>query len=127
MLSPFRQLHFYENVFGKDAQEFKFKRFMGAENAGLTKGKNYRPFGGGTTYCPGKFVAKQEVFMFVAVVLARFDIATITTAPGNIDKLKIDGGDKKRQVFPRLDHMKPSLGVMGPVAGDDLLLHVTPH
>lgn len=119
MLSPFRQLHFDATVFGDDAQEFKFDRFLGTENAGLVKGKSFRPFGGGPTYCPGRFVAKQEVFMFVATVLARFNLSTTT---------QHTTGSKKEegQAFPRLDRKKPSLGVMGPVAKNDFLVHVTP-
>lgn len=33
----------------------------------------------GTAYCPGRFLAKREVYMFVATVLFRFDIKL---APG---------------------------------------------
>lgn len=126
VLSPFRQLHFDENVFGDDVHEFRFDRFLGIENEGLAKGKSYRPFGGGSTYCPGRFVAKQEVFMFVAAVLARFDISTVATTTEHTRWLNNGKEKEERQAFPRLDHRKPSLGVMGPVGGDDLLLHVTP-
>lgn len=110
----------------KDAQEFKFDRFLGAENAGLVKGKSYGPFGGGSTYCPGRFVAEQEVFMFVATVLASFDISTVATAIEDNKGLKKGRGVKEGQAFPRLDYKKPSLGVMGPAAGNDLHLQVTP-
>lgn len=130
VLGPFRQLHFDETVFGDDAQEFKFDRFLGAENAGLAKGKSYRPFGGGSTYCPGRFMAKQEVFVFVVAVLARFDISMATTATEHAKALKKERGKERRkeygQAFPRLDLGKPFGGVLGPVDGDDLLLHLTP-
>ncbi|MCJ1268396.1 hypothetical protein MMC22_008284 [Lobaria immixta] len=94
----------------KDAQEFKLIRFLGVANAGLAKGKSYRPFGGGSTYCPGRFGAKQEVFMFVATVLARFDISTVATAIKDTKGLEKGRGVKEGQAFPRLDHKsRPSV------------------
>lgn len=126
LLSPFRNLHFDEKIYGEEAQEFEFERFMGVRNAELAKKKNNRPFRGGTTYCPGIFGAKRKVFMFVVVVLTRFNIATVNTAAGNTEKLKTDLVKMEKQAFPRLDHLKLSSKVMDPVAGDDLVLHVTP-
>ena len=106
LMSPFRQLHFDEGIFGADAQRFVPERFIRDE--GLVRSKGFRPFGGGTTHCPGRFVAKQEVFMFVAVVLHRFEVRL---APGE-------------QAFPVLERKKPSLGVMDPVEGDDVVVEV---
>ncbi|KAL8768270.1 MAG: hypothetical protein Q9194_005746, partial [Teloschistes cf. exilis] len=48
---PYRQLHFNEDVFGADAKEFKSERFL--QNPELARHPSFRPFGGGTTYCPG--------------------------------------------------------------------------
>ena len=112
VLSPFRQLHFDEKVFGDDAQHFDADRFL--KNKDLARSKSYRPFGGGTTYSPGRFVARQEVYMFVAVISRRFDIE-LAPKKGGLG-----------QVFPALDRKKPSLGVMGPVSGDDVLVTVRP-
>lgn len=106
LMSPFRQLHFDERIFGPDAQRFVPERFLRDE--GLVRSKGFRPFGGGTTHCPGRFVAKQEVFMFVVVVLHRFEV-------------RLAGGT---QTFPSLERKKPSLGVMDPVDGDDVLVEV---
>lgn len=64
--------------------------------------------------------------MFVVVVLARFDIASEFTATGNNDGLKTDRRGEGGQAFPRMNQAKPSLGTMKPVAGDDVLLRVTP-
>ena len=111
-MSPFRQFHFDPAIYGDDVEKFVPERFMRDEV--LVKGKGYRPFGGGTTYCPGRFVAKQEVFCFVATVLQRFDVKLASQGV-------IKGGE---QAFPRLDRKKPSLGVMDPVKGDDVILRV---
>ncbi|MCJ1471274.1 hypothetical protein MMC07_009922, partial [Pseudocyphellaria aurata] len=130
VLGSYQQLHYDESVFGDDTQEFKVDRFLRPENAGLTKGKSFRPFGGGPTYCPGRFVAKQEVFVFVAAVLARFDISMATTAPEHANGPKKGGGEERGtesgQTFPRIDRAMPFGGVMPPIEGDDMILHLTP-
>lgn len=102
VLIPYRQLHFNENAFGDDVRMFNPDRFL--RNKSLNRNPSYRPFGGGSTYCPGRFIARQEVVAFVALVLYRYDI----TLAGS------DAG------FPAIEEMKPCLGVMGPVDGTDL-------
>lgn len=107
IIIPYRQLHFNEAVFGPTAGVFDPERFL--KNKALARSPSYRPFGGGSTYCPGRFIAKQEVVAFVALVLHRYDI-----------KLA-EGVDKG---FPALEEMKPCLGVMGPREGEDVFLQV---
>ncbi|KAL8791891.1 MAG: hypothetical protein Q9195_005467, partial [Heterodermia aff. obscurata] len=92
LMSPFRQLHFDETVFGPEVQRFVPERWIRDE--GLGRSKAFRPFGGGTTHCPGRFVAKQEVFMFVVVVLHRFEV-------------RLKGGEEG-QGFPGVEREKPS-------------------
>ena len=62
----------------------------------LVHSSNWRPFGGGQTLCPGRFMAQQTVLTFVAMVLHKFDI-----------------GLAWPQRFSRVDQEKPVLGVMG--------------
>ena len=105
ILIPYRQLHFDEEVFGTDAQELDPERFLKTKT--LARSPSYRPFGGGSTYCPGRFIARQEVVAFIGIVLNRFRVTLAT-----------------EQSIPRLEEMKPCLGVMGPVARDDLTVRV---
>ncbi len=105
-LLPYRQLHFDPAVFGADVKTFNAQRFL--DNSALGRSPSYRPFGGGITYCSGRFIARREVYAFVALVLKRFDVAV---------------QDSKRH-FPRLDETTPSLGVMGPISGDDVMLTI---
>lgn len=79
----------------------------------LGRCSSYRPFGGGSTYCPGRFIARQEVIVFVAYVLKRFDVELL------------EPGKTLSTGFPRVEEMKPCLGVMGPVEGDDLKVTIT--
>ena len=105
LMIPYRQLHFDEAVFGQDVESFNAERFLKRKN--LAKSPSWRPFGGGRTLCPGRFMAQQSVFIFVAMLLNRFDVTLATP-----------------QSFPRPDEGKPVLGVMG--SKDDLAVRLTP-
>lgn len=98
---PYRQLHFQESVFGPRVQEFHPDRFLGDKSPGSTP--DFKPFGGGVTYCSGRFVARREVLAFVALMFRRYDVSL---------------ADPK-EALPRLDEQKPTLGVIGPVKGDE--------
>ena len=111
VLIPYRQLHFDEAVFGQNAAEFDPDRFLA--NRELTKHASFRPFGGGTTYCAGRHVAKREVLTFVALAIHRFEIDVVGGITG-----------KTQQTFPKSDIKKPCLGVIPPVAGEDLQVSI---
>lgn len=53
VMIPYRQLHFNEDVFGKDVNDFDPKRFL--KDDSLQRSPSWRPFGGGITMCPGRF------------------------------------------------------------------------
>ncbi len=107
VLLPYRQLHFDESVFGENAAQFDAERFFTRPE--LSKSPSFRPFGGGTTYCSGRHVAKREVLTFVALALYQYDIEVAAKVL-----------DPTHQGFPRCDVKKPCLGVLPPVAGDDV-------
>ena len=105
LMIPYRQLHFDESVFGSDTQGFKSDRFLKDKN--LTRGGSWRPYGGGTTQCPGRFAAKQVVISFVAILLKRFHV-------------QVNGS----QQLPKGQLGKPVLGIMG--SKGELQVRVTP-
>lgn len=105
IIAPFRQLHFDPTVYGHDSHVFDPDRFL--RDKTLTRGASYRPFGGGTSYCPGRFLAKQEVKAFIAMVLHRFEFS-------------LDG----KQDLPLIEDGKPTTGIAGPVNGDDVYVRV---
>ena len=104
---PFRQMHFNDSVFGPDVDAFDPERFIKSKN--LVHSSSYRPFGGGISYCPGRFIARQEVAVFVALLLKMYDVEV--------------AGDGK---FPELDSGKPTTGLMSLKEGEDVLLKLTP-
>jgi cytochrome P450 len=111
IIIPYRQMLFNRDVFGADAGEFNVERFLA--NKSLASNPSFRPYGGGTTYCPGRFLAKTEVLSAVAVAAARFDMELVT-----------EGYQGRGVGFPLLEMKKPCLGIMGPVDGDDVVVRV---
>jgi cytochrome P450 len=115
LLIPYRQLHLNKAIFGADADTFDINRFI--KNTKLAQSPSYRPFGGGVTYCPGRFLAKQEMFMALAFLLCRHDVQLPP-----MSKADEKGHGQK---FPRMDELKPGIGIIGPVKGDDLVIRLT--
>lgn len=93
LMIPYRQLHFDASVFGPDVETFHAERFLKDKN--LTNGSSWRPYGGGTTQCPGRFAAKQVVLSFLAMLLKRFHVSV-----------------DRPQPFPKAQLGTPVLGIM---------------
>jgi hypothetical protein len=106
LMIPYRQLHFDQGVFSKTAESFDHERFL--KNVNLTQNSNWRPFGGGNTMCPGKYMAKRSVLLFIAMLLQRFDI-------------EMDG----YQPIPAPEEGKPVLGLMSVKDGEELRVRLT--
>lgn len=111
VLIPYRQILMDEAVFGPDAANFNPTRFLNDKS--LAKSLSFKPFGSGTTHCPGRFLAQKEILMFIALALSRFDLHKAT-------------GISTNNSFPRLELKKPCLGIMAPVKGDDIIVRVKP-
>jgi cytochrome P450 len=108
LLIPSHELHLDESNFGHNAGEFDAERFLRSKN--LSRSPSYGPFGGGTTYCTGRLLARQEVLTFVAAVLCRFEIEPVAR-DGEVG-------------FPKMEEGKPTLGVAGPIEGSELFVRV---
>ncbi|KAH8722684.1 cytochrome P450 [Phaeosphaeriaceae sp. PMI808] len=102
IMMPQRQLHYNSQVFGSDVAAFDAERFL--SNPKIKKSGCYRPFGGGTTLCPGRHLAKVTSFAFVAAFIGRFEI----------------GLDGERQKFPVPTEGNPSIGLIDVKPGTDL-------
>ncbi|CAG8958377.1 hypothetical protein HYFRA_00011054 [Hymenoscyphus fraxineus] len=101
--APTRQLHFDSLVFGDHSEDFDAGRFL--RNKELSKSGSFRPFGGGITHCPGRWLAMKEILVCVALVITRFEVELV-------------GG----QDFPKIDTKMLALGVLPPVKGEDVLV-----
>ena len=119
VLMPYRLLHYDQEVWGANASVFDPDRFLHKKE--LARDPNYRPFGGGQHMCPGRFVAKQAIFTFIALTLSRYDLCL----EGD-DKLDGTWGSEKergsKHRFPRAEDLKPGLATLGPREGDDVFV-----
>ncbi|KAI2469099.1 cytochrome P450 [Annulohypoxylon bovei var. microspora] len=108
LMIPYRQLHFDEDVFGPGINEFRPARFgfdvtatgrkENKENGAhqnLTRGDSWRPFGGGVTMCPGRYIAKRSIHIFIALLLHRYDVESVGP-----------------RTVPEAEMGKPVLGIM---------------
>ena len=100
-----RELLMDEDTFGIDAQKFQWDRFL--QNNELLRSPAYSVFGGGNGSCAGRLLAHAQVLSFVALALTRFDFEVVE--PGGL---------------PNLDTKTPGQVLMGPVAGQDVRMHV---
>lgn len=111
ILIPFPQLHYNKAVFVNEPSYFDRQRFLNERN--LRNSPSFKPFGGRVNYCPGCFLAKQEMLVFVAWILNHFWINVAT----------VDLQDENKctpRLFPKLDESTPALGVNAPVKGSDV-------
>lgn len=109
VMVPTRELHLNPNVFGPTSNQFQPERFMDSGKVDLTKSSSFRPFGGGISHCPGRFIAQQEIKMVVVLLLRNWDIEF--------------AGDGR---MPELETKIPTTGIMGPKEGGDVLLRMMP-
>ncbi|MCJ1320748.1 hypothetical protein MMC15_006089 [Xylographa vitiligo] len=101
-----RELLLDAAAFGADATAYNPARFL--DNEPLLRSKSFTPFGGGAMLCPGRFMARDEVLLFVARALGRFDLRVV-----------------EGRGFPRLDvRTAAGVGILGPVGGDDVVVRV---
>lgn len=114
LIIPYRQLHLEQRIFGEDNLTFRPSRFQNNGKSSKTgervRMEHFRPFGGGSTICPGRFITKRVVVLFVALILRRFDIS-------------MAGG---HQPMPTAEEWRPVLGVIDVKPGDDMRIRLTP-
>jgi cytochrome P450 len=108
LLMPFRQGHFDSDIFGQDAATFNPRRFL---TKTLSRSTSWKPFGGGLAWCPGRFMAQREVYMFIGLVLLRFD-------------LDLHSPDNRTPVFPTIDETFPYGGILAPKPGQRVMVEI---
>ncbi|KAL8728485.1 MAG: hypothetical protein Q9166_005383 [cf. Caloplaca sp. 2 TL-2023] len=76
---PMGVLHHDPNAWGDDAGDFRPDRFLHfidepGRGEKQSQAHAFRPFGGGTSLCPGRHVAALETMALTAMMVLRFDI-----------------------------------------------------
>ncbi|CAG9990137.1 unnamed protein product, partial [Clonostachys byssicola] len=112
---PLSQLHRNQDVRGIEPLVLDSARFR--DSPKLLNSKSFRPFGGGQTICPGRFLAKQSIKYTIASLFMRFDLGIDVEMTR-----KAVGGDGSKLNFPQMDSTKPNPGASLPVQGQDVYL-----
>ena len=103
VLIPSGIIHADTDTWGPDAAVFDPHRFMPDRKKAPPAA--FRGFGGGSLMCPGRHFAATEVMVFVATMVAGFEVV-----PKNGETWDI----------PEPDKFRPSLGVLKPIDGRDV-------
>lgn len=75
----------------------------------MLKNPSFRPWGGGITMCPGRFLAKRSIYAFLALLLSKYDVVAAEQS-----------GETIR--FPKGNDTTPSPGVTPVAMGEDMIL-----
>lgn len=105
LVMPYRPLHLDSNVFGPNLDQFNSDRFLNKPI--LTQNFSFRPWGGGSALCLGRFLVRRTICAFVAMALHEFEISVV-----------------EGQTFPRRDEVTPNLELIVPLLRDDLMIRV---
>lgn len=81
---PTRVVHTDTSLWGSDADDFNPRRFMKNSGSHKAPAAAFRVFGGGTTLCPGRHFATNEVLAVASMFIMRYDMAPQTQS-GNWD------------------------------------------
>lgn len=112
MVIPYRQMMLDENTFGDDVHVFRYERFL--QNPSLQKHPNYRPFGGGSSLCPGKALAQKEILTFVALALGKFQVRL------SDEVIEMRGNGERAKCVPEMNTKTPCIGIMAPTGDGDV-------
>lgn len=77
ILMPNSVQHFDPNIWGADVNEFNYRRWLPDPKTGKKRRYNpsaFRIFGSGSTLCPGRHFANNEILAFAALTILQFDL-----------------------------------------------------
>ncbi|KAK0114733.1 hypothetical protein ONS95_014218 [Cadophora gregata] len=112
LLGQFLPMHHSTSIWGNDALKFHKNRWL--KDGGIKKPRGFFPFGGGHMHCPGRALAKQEVLLFVARVLMKYDIEPAREKVVSHDKdAKGEGGREMKWKVPAVS-TKHTLATLDP-------------
>ncbi|KAF2009659.1 cytochrome P450, partial [Aaosphaeria arxii CBS 175.79] len=82
LMIPGPVVHKDHAVWGPSAHEFDYLRFTDARRDVVVKPKNigtsvFRPFGAGSTMCPGRFFSTNVILTYAAMSVLQFDIKPV--------------------------------------------------
>jgi cytochrome P450 len=78
--------------FFPDPQSFEPERWLGHDDEpdAASARRVSMPFGAGPRLCPGRYLALQEIKMVMAMLLASFELKSVTSADGGSVRERLD-------------------------------------
>ncbi|KAF2867711.1 cytochrome P450 [Massariosphaeria phaeospora] len=116
IMLPIKELHYDPSIWASTPSTLTPARFLAAPK--LAKSASYRPWGGGHTLCPGRFLARRSVNAFIAILLSRYDVA--------LDLDQAPALASATAPFPKSDGARPSPGVVPVGQGEDVRIRLSP-
>ncbi|XP_065195080.1 cytochrome P450 7A1-like [Sycon ciliatum] len=111
-------LHTQEQIYGDGMEQFQWDRFLTPDRleprdfrdreSGEKVRHHLLPFGCGTTLCPGRHFARDEIKVYMATMVLCFDIKAV----------------ESDQAVPRFDYPRSTIGVIPPLAGDQYPVYI---
>lgn len=78
VMIPGKSIHHRTDIWGQTANTFDHTRFlMSKSKKNLSSTSAFRPFGAGTTMCPGRHFSTNVILSLVAVVLLKFNVEPV--------------------------------------------------
>ncbi|KAF7881739.1 uncharacterized protein EAF02_006427 [Botrytis sinoallii] len=74
---PGRVIHMDPKIWGPDVADFNPRRFLKDKDIKRPNPAAFRTFGGGTTLCPGRHFATNEILAVVSMFVMRFDMRPV--------------------------------------------------
>ncbi|KAL9124010.1 MAG: hypothetical protein Q9217_006617 [Psora testacea] len=111
VMIPLRFLHYNEDIFGDNAEDFDATRFL---NNDLENSPDFRPCADDAMHSASRFLTKRMIMVLVATVLQRSELEVMP------DPL----GEGKVPQIPEIDSATPTLGIMGPVKGTEVFVKI---
>ena len=115
---PMAVLHKDRSVWGEDSQYFRPTRFLKSADGPDRELKPnpiaFRPFGGGTSLCPGRHLATLQITALTALMVLRFDMEPVNgkwiIPPSEQDSLATNVFPPKHDILVRLTTRQNSAG-----------------
>ncbi|PSN66567.1 cytochrome P450 [Corynespora cassiicola Philippines] len=102
---PFRPQHFDPSIFGDDADSFDPTRFINDKK--LCNSPRFRGFSGGSSYCPGRNIARMQFTILVTSILEKYRVQVA------------------KEGVPQTDSKIPTKGMLAPKEGEEVVLEIT--
>ena len=78
VMIPGQSVHHNKDIWGPSADTFDHDRFLGSNSKkNLSSTSSFRPFGAGTTMCPGRHFSTNVILSLAVIVLLEYNVVPV--------------------------------------------------